>query len=395
MLKFFSTTALVSSNGNIKLLLTKPFSISLFSLNFKFCSTSTFDPHAFTVSYLIDTCGFSPETASNVSQKITLTNTQKPDSVLDFFRTFGFSNSQLRDILRREIGLLSCDPKKVVLPKFQFLLSKGASNSDIVRIVTASPRLLKRSLENHIIPAYESAREILQSDKQTIASVKRFCYLCQDGVESNIKLMLDNGVSHSNIARLFNWWPSIFCSSDLLITIEELKELGFNSTTSAYSSAFLAKRTVTKDKWAEKVETFKKWGWSDEQIIRTFRKQPFIMLVSRHKVNAIMSFWVYHLGFDSLDIVKCPAILQLSLEKRIIPRASVVQFLASKGLRRKGASKYTPYLLSEKLFRNKFVKGFEEHSSYLLKLYEEKISVADSSQERPSAGVNHLDQILV
>ncbi|KAL5081906.1 hypothetical protein RYX36_010327, partial [Vicia faba] len=221
----------------------------------------------------------------------------------------------------------------------------------------------------------------LQSDKKTIACVKRFCFLCQSGLPENVKLLLDNGVSHSNIARLFHWWPSIICSFDLLHTVEELKELGFDGSTSAFSKAFLAKRSATKAQWDEKVETFKKWGLSDEQILETFKKHPFCMLVSPRKINAIMDFWVHHLGLDSLDLARAPGILQCSLEKWIIPRASVVQFLISKGLRRKDAGVYTPFVVSEKLFVEKFVKGFEEHSSDLIKLYEEKLNLADGRND--------------
>jgi len=141
MLKFFSTIALVSTKNNILLLSTTPSSFSFsfssswgpspiakhyypsFSFS-KFFSTSTaFDKQSFTISYLINSCGFSPQTASNVSQTITLSNSQKPDSVIAFFTTHGFSYSQIRLILTRKPKLLLCkDPNKLLLPKFQFLL---------------------------------------------------------------------------------------------------------------------------------------------------------------------------------------------------------------------------------------------------------------------------------
>lgn len=117
------------------------------------------------------------------------------------------------------------------------------------------------------------------------------------------------------------------------------------------------------------------------------------MLLSVHKINAIMTFWVHHLGLDSLDLARAPGILKGSLEKTIIPRASVVQFLVSKGLRRKDASIYSPFVVSEKVFLKKFVNGFEEYSSDLLKLYEEKMNLADS-RNGLQPGVNHVDQIL-
>jgi mTERF domain-containing protein len=392
MLKFFTTTAIVPTNNNLLLLFTTPSSSSCATSSliakhhhypsiFKFFTTSTtFEQpqQSFTISYLINNCGFTPQTAFKASQILSFSNSQKPDSVLAFFTTHGFSNSQIRGIVKREPRLLSLNPNNVLLPKFQFLLSKGVSNSDLIHIVNANPRFLRRSFENHIIPTYECAKGLLQSDKKIIACVKRYGFLSQDHLPKNVKLLLDNGVSHSNIVRLFQWWPSIFESFDLLNIVEELKKLGFDSKTSTFSIAFLAKKTVSKAKWDEKVETFKKWGWSDEHILQAFKKQPFCMLSSPRKMNAVMNVWVNHLGFDSLDLTRAPGILQLSLEKRIIPRGLVVQFLNSKGLRQKDASIYTPFLVSEKLFLEKFVNRFAEHSSDLLKLYEEKMNLADS-----------------
>jgi mTERF domain-containing protein len=65
-----------------------------------------------------------------------------------------------------------------------------------------------------------------------------------------------------------------------------------------------------------------------------------------------------------------------SLHKRIIPRASVLQYLLMKGLLKKNASIVTPFTYSEKLFFSKFVFSFKEESDYLLKLYENKMKLA-------------------
>ncbi|KAJ1395190.1 Transcription termination factor, mitochondrial/chloroplastic [Sesbania bispinosa] len=165
--------------------------------------------------------------------------------------------------------------------------------------------------------------------------------------------------------------------------VEELKELGFDSSTSPFSVALLAKGSVSETSWAEKIDTFKRWGWSEQQVLQAFKKQPYCMLTSIDKINAVMSFWVDQLGLNSLDLVKAPSFFQWSLEKRIIPRASVVQFLVSKGLREKGAGITTPFTLSEKLFLERFVKCFKEDSSHLLKMYQEKMNLANS-REKPS-----------
>jgi mTERF domain-containing protein len=159
--------------------------------------------------------------------------------------------------------------------------------------------------------------------------------------------------------------------------VEELKNFGFNPSKTTFGIALEAKLTVNKTLWEEKVDTFKKWGWSDEDVLEAFRKKPHCMLVSINKINLLMSFWVNQMGWDVLALVKGPSVFSNSLEKSIIPRASVVQFLLKKGLRKKDASLTCPFLVSEQLFLDMFIKPFKE-SSYLLKLYEEKLSLAQT-----------------
>nr|KYP58077.1 hypothetical protein KK1_004368 [Cajanus cajan] len=236
-------------------------------------------------------------------------------------------------------------------------------------MVDASPSFLKRSLENHIIPAYEHLRGFHESDEQVIELLIRNPSFLYDGrVPSNFKLLLDFGVTHSNIDILLKRWHNILCSSNLSKTVQELKQMGFDVSTSTFCIALLAKRTVNKTKWEEKIDTFKKWGWSREQILLAFRRQPYIMLSSPDKINAVFSFWVEQAGFKSLDLVRAPGIFQLSLQKRIAPRASVLQFLTSKGLLRKDASLSRPFILTETLFLEKYVISSKGVYYHMLKM---------------------------
>ena len=265
-----------------------------------------------------------------------------------------------------------------MLPKFEFFLSKGASRSDIVHLVTKSPKVLSPSLENHIVPTYELAYRILQSHKDTLAlAIHSPSFFQEIHVASNIKLLIQNGVVDSNIAILLRNRRPTFQRNDMVKLVEELKDLGFNPSKTNFPVALLAKTSVTKTRWKEKVDAFKKWGWSEEDVIEAFRKQPNFMLTSIDKINLVMNFWVNQLGWDSMIIAKKrPNILLLSLEKRIIPRGAVLQFLLNKDLRKKTASLTTPFVVPEKMFIDRFIKHFKTESSYLLKLYEEKLNLA-------------------
>ena len=192
----------------------------------------------------------------------------------------------------------------------------------------------------------------------------------------NVNLMSDFGVSDSTVAKFLRTRPSIFGSKDLIKSLEEVKGLGFDPSLATFEVALKAKKCMSKTLWDEKVDTFKKWGWSDEAVIQTFQLQPNMMLVSIDKINLLMSFWVNQLGWNSLALTKLPQMFCFSLEKRIIPRALIVQFLLMKGLRKKNASLVVPFDYSEKMFLSKFVFSFKEESDYLLKLYEEKMKHA-------------------
>ncbi|KAK7348219.1 hypothetical protein VNO80_22769 [Phaseolus coccineus] len=353
-----------------------------FSLCFNFKFATIPHAHSFVVSYLVSTCGFSPESALSASRHLRFHSPQKPDSVLAFFSAHGFSVSQIRSIVKRESRILLCNPDKVLLPKFLFLRSKGASAADIVHMITTGPRFLLRSLNNNIVPTYLFVKSFVESDKQIITCLKRnLSFIGDSRLSSNVQILLDNGVKRSSIAMLFTMWPSILCTYNLSHTVSELKEMGFETSTSTFAVAMLARRTVNKAKWDDKVEVFKKWGWSEEHVLVAFKKHPYCMLTAREKTDAVFSFWVEVLGYNSLELLKYPVIFQLSLPKRIVPRSLVLRFLAKEGLRKKGASNCTPILVTENAFLNKFVNCFEKHSSQLLKMYEKSKNEGNTGKE--------------
>ncbi|KAL1334994.1 hypothetical protein HN51_063957 [Arachis hypogaea] len=328
------------------------------------------------VSCLTDKCEFSQESPLKLFSKVRFNSIRpsKADSTIAFFRTHGFSDAQITKITTRVPAFLRCNPNKRILPKLQFLASKGASNSDILRIVTGYPELLLLGLKNGIVPAFDLINRFLSSDEKTMncvisspASMGHFY------VSKNVKLLLDEGLTHSQIKRLFQCRPSVLASSTLWKTVAEVKKLGVDPSLMNFSVALMAKKAVAKSGWDAKVEACKTWGWSEEQFSDVFRKHPQIMLRSEKKIIAVMSFWVGKLGWDPSLLCVAPVIFGLSLEERIIPRALVVQYLLSKGLMKKDASLATPFFVTHKKFLERYVTRFEKHhSSQLLKLLHSK-----------------------
>ncbi|XP_052732724.1 uncharacterized protein LOC108321078 isoform X2 [Vigna angularis] len=294
-------------------------------------------------------------------------------------------------MVRRLPWLLSCDPCKRVMPKLEFFLSKGVSSSEIVDLVNKYPTVLGSSLKNQIVPNYELIYKFLQSDVKTIGCMLNNSFFCRgDLLAHNIRLLLENGVRESNIARLLgNRSKGVFGSNDIIKLVKELNDLGFDPSKATFAIALKAKKETSPSLWKQKVDTFKKWGWSDEAVSEAFRRHPHVMLTSIKKINAVMNLWVNQLGRDALELVHCPKIFGLSMEKTIIPRARVVQHLLAKGLR-KSANFVYPISVSEKLFLARFVTCFKEESCQLLKLYQEKVSVQGKEEVGAAWGSSQI-----
>src|SRR4051812_46289016 len=88
----------LSSTPKCHLLLLKPHS---FTAAAAATTTADSDKKSFTISYLTNNCGLSPQDALKVSKLVTFNTPDKPNSVITFFKTQGFSDDQIQSIIRR------------------------------------------------------------------------------------------------------------------------------------------------------------------------------------------------------------------------------------------------------------------------------------------------------
>ena len=82
---------------------------------------------------------------------------------------------------------------------------------------------------------------------------------------------------------------------------------------------------------------------------------------------AKMDLFVNKMGKESSLIARRPLLLSYSLEKRLIPRYSVVQFLLSKGLINKDLRFKSVFESNEKMFLHRFVNVSTHIIGHLLR----------------------------
>ncbi|MED6141086.1 hypothetical protein PIB30_099856 [Stylosanthes scabra] len=196
------------------------------------------------------------------------------------------------------------------------------------------PRFLHSSLENHIIPTYGLLKTFFRSDEKTLSCI----LLAYPGLfmyshfPKNTKLLADAGVSNSVIGYLIRVRASVLMSSDLRKCVDEVKKLGIDPSQVKFAIALIAKNSVHKSLWDAKVDVLKSWGWGWSKVVmsKAFKTNPLYMLTSKDKINELMKLWVNQLGWDALALAKIPFIFGYSPERRIIPRAFVLQYLLAK-----------------------------------------------------------------
>ncbi|XP_057485671.1 transcription termination factor MTERF15, mitochondrial-like [Actinidia eriantha] len=366
-----------SPNQNLCFLQIQPFSSSLKP------TKNLQNQHSFTVIYLINSFGFSPEKALSKSKYVKFESPAKPDFVLAFFKNHGFTQTQISTIITNHPSLLLCDPEKTLLPKLEFLKSKGVSSTDVSRIVSTSPDLLRRSLEKIIIPSFNFYNNLLQSEEKTITAMKRKCgpvlFGKQTLVTPNIEILRETGVPNANITILLMKQPRAFMTSSdrFRQVVEEVENMGFDPLRSNFVMAIYALRTMTRSTWEKKVEVYKRWGWTEDDILEAFKKHPWCMMISEDKISAAMDFLVNKMGAKISLVAQTPVLLSFSLKKRIVPRSAVYQMLLSKGLIKSNSISLTSLLIPpEKWFLEKLVNRHKNEAPELLRLYKEKLDLA-------------------
>ncbi|OMO50515.1 Mitochodrial transcription termination factor-related protein [Corchorus olitorius] len=215
------------------------------SVGVRYVSKIARNDDSFTVSYLINSCGLSPESALSVSKKVQLKNNPtQPDSVLNFFKNHGFSQTQIRKIVERMPTLLLSKAEKTLLPKFQFFYSKGISSSDLSVVLSSNPAVLAYNIDNCIILNFNSFKDFTRCDDSEVFLAYKDCSVILSNsfhsiVAPNVALLRQHGVPDSNIMTELVRNPRKFIPNHdkFRRTVEEVEKLGFNPLKSNFLTA--------------------------------------------------------------------------------------------------------------------------------------------------------------
>ncbi|KAL5980003.1 hypothetical protein ACLOJK_039115 [Asimina triloba] len=271
--------------GNTKLLLHKLLQSHLHHLQTHFSrasSTTTVEqPSSFTISYLINSCGLSPQASLSASRRVRLKNsTQQIDSVLQFLKTHGFNNTQISNLIVFRSRFLLSNPISTFQSKMQFFQTLGLSNAQLVQLIDSNPHILYRGLHAQLIPSIDFLRSLLQSDENVVNALKRSRWLLTSDLKKvigpNITLLEESGMPNSLIAKMVMLEPAIVTQKTQALRkiIGRVEAFSFERGSHRFMVAILAMSSMNKLTWATKIELLKSLGWSEEDVLLAFRRCP-------------------------------------------------------------------------------------------------------------------------
>ncbi|XP_059440985.1 uncharacterized protein LOC132173488 [Corylus avellana] len=314
---------------------------------------------------LFESLGFSCDRLAKILNKDPRVIESDAYTVVEFFRAHGFSDEQISTLTMKRPLLYLLNAHKIFKPKLEFIKSLGFSDLEIAKLLSTEPYILERSLEKQIIPCVQELRRILGTDENVLKAIKA-ChslleYNVEEVVQPNMSMLISHGVPESFVLKMFLNHPrSLLVRSNRFSEIvSEVMKLGFDPNCAAFVVAIRVMAVMSKTLWEQKVEAYKSFGLSNDEIYLAFKMKPLFMLVSENKIKKSMAFFVNKLKMKPWLISKNPYIITLSLEKRIIPRCSVLLLLLSKGFVTADTSLVTVLKMTEKKFVEKLVCKYQ------------------------------------
>lgn len=149
-----------------------------------------------------------------------------------------------------------------------------------------------------------------------------------------------------------------------MVSIKQAEDLGFNKGSKEFAYTLRAILGTTKENVERRLQYLSSLG-----LAEVLRRWPPILGISEENVKLQMDFLVKSAGIPLADLVKSPALLGFSLEKRMIPRHRVMEALKSVQEFKTETISPSIFMLTEKRFLEKYVNK-NANSSILRDIYD-------------------------
>lgn len=306
------------------------------------------------------------------------TSSSNLNSFANLLQTYGFSQTHVNNILNKQPACLL--GPKTLKPKLEFLLSIcNQSQSDVVKIVNRTPHLLNRSLKNHLVPIFDMLKSVTGSHRSAAAAVMSnpfvLTYSISKDLLQNIELLQNVGVPEDQILKFVTGYGQVTGKQHDKFSevVRRVKDMGFDLSSYGFRSAVICLCLISDETWEAKCKIYRSFGFSDDEVVSMFKKMPAVVAYSEKRIREMMEFYVKKLGWTPSRLVAMPYVFGFSLEKRIIPRCSVLQALETRKSISSSSGFYQMLGLSDRAFLEKYVIAYMDEVPEVMDAYTGKL----------------------
>lgn len=330
--------------------------------------------------------------------------TERPNAVIDLLTCHGFTKSDITTLVSRFPRVITFDPVKIIKPKIEYFESLGFVGPDLPKLVCSNVTTLQSSLNKQIIPFFDFLRAYVKTKENLLCLLKRgtsirngnqvignlvSCNL-EKVFKPNIKTLITLGIPDEHIGKLIMLEPGSLTSpvDEFVKVANKIIRMGFEPSNVSFIMAVRSMTSLGKGKWEKKKDLLMNLGWSKEEFDLAFRKQTMIMICSEEKIRAMMDCLVNKLDLKPSDVAKCPNLFLCSLERRIMPRYSLIVGLKSRGLKLNKLPLIWILNMDKRNFECMFVAPFMEEAPDLILVYHCKVMEKQGFGKRDHSSLN-------
>ncbi|THU71475.1 hypothetical protein C4D60_Mb04t01820 [Musa balbisiana] len=348
----------------------RPADAALFLATHSYSAASGAPQSSLMAEYLVSSCGFDPDQAAKASKLLgRVESRHQPDCVLGLFKSYGFDNTQVKKVISANPRLLLRDVEKTLAPKFRALQDLGFSCSDITHLVRSNHHVISHKSQT-ILSKIQLWQGLLGSNDFLVnlcKKNKRFLgYSIEKRIQPNIEILRDCGITDQKLSMILRQYPLLITrnAENLKALISRVEGLGVPRTSGMFLLILSVLQSVSEKNFKAHLEFFKGFGWSEDDFLAAFRKNPTFVRFSLKSLQRKMEFLVNEAGCAPSYLALRPEILLFSLEKRLMPRHQIVTGLKSRGvcISNLNISTYVKY--PEKKFVEKFINCYKEMTFY-------------------------------
>uniref|UniRef100_A0A0E0IZE3 Uncharacterized protein n=1 Tax=Oryza nivara TaxID=4536 RepID=A0A0E0IZE3_ORYNI len=325
--------------------------------------------------YLVATCGLTGAQALKASKKLShLRSPAKPDAVLAVLSGVGLSRADLAAVVAADPMLLCARARNVARRLHSLRDRVGLSDADVARFLLAGGAMGLRKCDiaprlefwigfvgsfDKLLPALKGNNGILMSDLDKV-------------VKPNIALLQECGLSVCEIAKLstLKWTVLSLSPERVKASVLCVEKLVVPRSSDRFKHVLKSACWISEDMLAMKMEFLRSTlGCSEDKLRAAVCISPHIFYLSDKNLCRKIDFLISEVGLEREFIVERPWVLGYSLEKRMVPRHSVMKILRTMGLMKDAVDFSSSLVYSEKKFVARYIDPYKQAAPTLADSY--------------------------